>query len=93
MLLTCSDAYTLLVKYPCDAILLTWFFLILDFFPVILLFKDVIHAVNLYYDLKDVFGGIDISALSSPSTPRVHVTTGMRTQSLLIDIEMVRPSI
>ncbi|XP_078311792.1 adhesion G protein-coupled receptor L2-like [Crassostrea virginica] len=52
--------------------------------------SDVIHAVNLYYDLKDVFGGIDISALSSPTTPRVHVTTGMRTQSSLIDIETIK---
>ena len=92
MLLTCSDAYTLLVKYPCDAILLTLFFFNSWIFSVVFLFKDVIHAVNLYYDLKDVFGGIDISALSSPTTPRVHVTTGMRTQSLPIDIETVSPS-
>lgn len=57
------------------------------------LFKDVIHAVNLYYELKDVFGGINISAIPSLTTPGVTTTpmaTSVTPQSSLIDIETVR---
>lgn len=57
------------------------------------LFIDVIHAVNLYYELKDVFGGINISAIPSLTTPGVTSTpmaTSVTPQSSLIDIETVR---
>uniref|UniRef100_K1QL08 G-protein coupled receptors family 2 profile 2 domain-containing protein n=1 Tax=Magallana gigas TaxID=29159 RepID=K1QL08_MAGGI len=55
--------------------------------------SDVIHAVNLYYELKDVFGGINISAIPSLTTPGVTTTpmaTSVPPQSSLIDIETIK---
>ncbi|XP_056006165.1 adhesion G-protein coupled receptor D1-like [Ostrea edulis] len=50
---------------------------------------DFIHAVNLYYDAKDVFGGINMSAipaLTTPSTSTAHMTTS----EPQMDIEMIK---
>lgn len=52
--------------------------------------------MNLYYELKDVFGGINISAIPSLTTPGVTTTpmaTSVPTQSSFIDIETVRRQI
>lgn len=52
--------------------------------------------MNLYYELKDVFGGINISAIPSLTTPGVTTSpmaTNVPPQSSLIDIETVRRQI
>ncbi|XP_061171308.1 adhesion G-protein coupled receptor D1-like [Saccostrea echinata] len=56
---------------------------------------DIIHAINLYYDAKDVFGGINISAIPPLPTPPVitthRTTSGSHiTRSSQIDLDTIK---
>jgi hypothetical protein len=48
---------------------------------------DFVHEVNLYYDAKDVFGGINMSALPALTTPPTS-TVQITTSEPQMDIEM-----